>query len=48
MEVESPYEDDSLGMDVSVIGCGILLNSENQLAVFFTLNGILLGKLSSL
>jgi hypothetical protein len=27
-------------------GCGILLNSKNQLAIFFTLNGILLGELS--
>jgi hypothetical protein len=28
-----------------VIGCGLLLNSKNELAVFFTVDGILLGKL---
>jgi hypothetical protein len=28
-----------------VIGSGLLLNSKNELAAFFTLNGILLGKL---
>jgi hypothetical protein len=27
-----------------VMGCGILLNSKNELAIFFTANGILLGK----
>jgi hypothetical protein len=27
-----------------VIGCGLLLNPENKLSIFFTLNGILLGK----
>jgi hypothetical protein len=26
-----------------VIGCGLLLDSENKLAIFFTLNGILRG-----
>jgi hypothetical protein len=26
-----------------VFGCGILLNPENKAAIFFTLNGILLG-----
>jgi hypothetical protein len=26
-----------------VVGCGLLLNSKNKLAVFFTLNGQLLG-----
>jgi hypothetical protein len=29
----------------AVVGCGLLLNSKNQLAVFFTRNGLLLGKL---
>jgi hypothetical protein len=29
----------------SVVGCGLLLNSKNELAVFFTVNGILCGKL---
>jgi hypothetical protein len=28
-----------------VFGCGLLLNPKNELAVFFTLNGNLLGKL---
>jgi hypothetical protein len=27
-----------------VMGCGILLNSKNELAIFFTANGILMGK----
>jgi hypothetical protein len=29
----------------AVVGCGLLLNSMNELAVFFTVNGILCGKL---
>jgi hypothetical protein len=29
----------------NVTGCGLLLNPANQLSIFFTLNGILLGKL---
>jgi hypothetical protein len=29
----------------TVFGCGIFLNSKNELAVFFTRNGELLGKL---
>jgi hypothetical protein len=28
----------------NVAGCGLLLNSKNQLAIFGTLNGILLGQ----
>jgi hypothetical protein len=28
----------------SVFGCGLLINSKNELAVFFTHNGILMGK----
>jgi hypothetical protein len=28
-----------------IIGCGLFLNSKDELAIFFTLNGILLGKL---
>jgi hypothetical protein len=28
----------------NVTGCGLLLNPENKLSIFFTLNGILLGK----
>jgi hypothetical protein len=28
----------------TVFGCGLLLNSKNELAVFFTHNGILMGK----
>jgi hypothetical protein len=28
-----------------VFGCGLLLNSKNELAVFFTLDGNILGKL---
>jgi hypothetical protein len=39
---ESPIQACDLG---AVFGCGILLNSKNELAVFFTLNGTLLGKL---
>jgi hypothetical protein len=27
-----------------VYGCGLLLNSMNKLAIFFTLNGILMGQ----
>jgi hypothetical protein len=27
-----------------VLGCGLLLNPENQLSIFFTGNGILLGQ----
>jgi hypothetical protein len=27
----------------NVTGCGLLLNPENKLSIFFTLNGILLG-----
>jgi hypothetical protein len=27
-----------------VLGCGILFNSKNQLAIFFTFNGSLLGQ----
>jgi hypothetical protein len=29
-----------------VIGCGLLLDSENKLAIFFTLNGVLRGLLT--
>jgi hypothetical protein len=29
----------------AVVGCGLLLNSKNEWAVFFTVNGNLLGKL---
>jgi hypothetical protein len=29
----------------NVAGCGLLLNEENKLSIFFTLNGIFLGKL---
>jgi hypothetical protein len=32
------------GTRETVLGCGILLNSKNKLAVFFTQNGILKGK----
>jgi hypothetical protein len=28
----------------NVVGCGLLLNEENKLSIFFTLNGILLGR----
>jgi hypothetical protein len=28
-----------------VVGCGLLLNSKNKWAVFFTFNGVLLGEL---
>jgi hypothetical protein len=28
-----------------IVGCGILLNSKNELSVFFTLDGTLIGKL---
>jgi hypothetical protein len=28
-----------------ILGCGLLMNPENKLAIFFTLNGTLLGKL---
>jgi hypothetical protein len=27
-----------------VIGCGLLMNPKNQLAIFFTVNGMLLGQ----
>jgi hypothetical protein len=27
-----------------VVGCGLVLNPHNQLAIFFTVNGILMGK----
>jgi hypothetical protein len=27
-----------------VIGCGLVLNCQNDVAIFFTLNGILLGE----
>jgi hypothetical protein len=30
-----------------VYGCGILMNPDNKLTTFYTLNGILLGKLFS-
>jgi hypothetical protein len=29
-----------------VLGCGLLLNPENKVAIFFTMNGMLLGKLN--
>jgi hypothetical protein len=29
---------------VAVFGCGLLLNSKNELAVFFTHKGLLMGK----
>jgi hypothetical protein len=28
----------------NIIGCGLLLNSENALSIFFTENGILMGQ----
>jgi hypothetical protein len=28
----------------NVAGCGLLLDPENKVSIFFTLNGILLGK----
>lgn len=30
--------------DGNIYGCGLLLDPDNQLAIFFTLNGILLGE----
>jgi hypothetical protein len=30
--------------EVAVFGCGLLLNSKNELAVFFTHKGLLMGK----
>jgi hypothetical protein len=30
--------------DGDVIGCGLVLNPNNQLAIFFTVNGILMGQ----
>jgi hypothetical protein len=30
-----------------VYGCGILVNTENELAIFFTGNGTLMGQFSS-
>jgi hypothetical protein len=41
-ECQCPIEEIAEG---SVLGCGLLLNSKNKLAVFFTVNGTLLGKL---
>jgi hypothetical protein len=32
--------------NMHVFGCGILLNSENKLSLFFTRNGILMGQFS--
>jgi hypothetical protein len=42
-----PYqlEDPIRAIEGDVVGCGLLLNSKNELAVFFTVNGILRGKL---
>jgi hypothetical protein len=34
----------SAGAEAEVIGAGLLMNSQNELAVFFTRNGNLLGK----
>jgi hypothetical protein len=28
-----------------VVGCGLLLNAKNKVEIFFTTNGILMGKL---
>jgi hypothetical protein len=41
-KLECPNENIDKG---SVLGCGLLLNSNNELAFFFTVDGILLGKL---
>jgi hypothetical protein len=29
---------------INVVGCGLVLDTKNELAIFFTLNGILMGK----
>jgi hypothetical protein len=41
-KMENPFRAIAGG---DVLGSGLLLNSKNELAVFFTVNGILLGKL---
>jgi hypothetical protein len=41
-KLESPIRAIDAG---DVVGCGLMLNSKNELAVFFTVNGILCGKL---
>jgi hypothetical protein len=34
-----------LNPDINVFGCGLVLDPENKVAIFFTVNGILKGEL---
>jgi hypothetical protein len=45
LECQIPSGSIDAGPGATVVGCGILLNAKNELAVFFTLDGILIGKL---
>jgi hypothetical protein len=48
-DVELKYEDESILPEFKtngIFGCGLVLDPENTLAIFFTVNGRLMGELT--